>query len=412
MAKVAKGADVAARQADDGTIMAGNTPEQFCQHFAAESPSQHVGARCEVQGARCGMTRACNWPNKLKNIGRDIMQGIRSASAMKGYRRAASVTGIIVGAGLALLSGSAAAQGAAASYPTRTVTVIVPFAPGAGTDIESRLYAQKLSEALGRSFVVDYKPGAGSTIGGAYVAKSAPDGYTLMSATPSNGIASLLYKDLTYDPIKDFAFISMMSKRPSMLIASNKFPPRDVREYMQYARDNPGKINMATSGAGGVAHLSMEHLHHATKTRVTFVHFKGGGPANVSVMSGQVDVVIASVAAMMNQIRAGKARAIGVTSLQRLKLLPDVPTVSEQALQGWEYAQWVGLTAPAATPRPIINKLAGELAKIAWDPELAQKFADDATEMIGNTPEQFTAYVVSEAARWKKLIDDIGIKLD
>lgn len=315
-------------------------------------------------------------------------------------------------AALAVPSGVALAQGAAANYPARTVTIIVPFAPGAGTDIESRLYAQKLSEALGRSFVVDYKPGAGSTIGGAYVAKSAPDGYTLMSATPSNGIASLLYKDLSYDPIKDFAFISMMSKRPSMLIGSNKFPARDVREYMQYARANPGKINMATSGAGGVAHLSMEYLHHATKTQVTFVHFKGGGPANIAVMAGQADAVISSLAAMINQVKAGKARAIGVTSLQRLKALPDVPTVAEQALPGWEYAQWVGLTAPAKTPKPIIDKLAGELARIAKDPELAQKFAEDATEIIGNTPEQFTAYVVSEAARWKKLIDEVGIKLD
>jgi len=335
------------------------------------------------------------------------MQGIRIASALRGSRLAATV-----GTALALLSGTALAQGAAANYPARAVTIIVPFAPGAGTDIESRLYAQKLSEALGRPFVVDYKPGAGSTIGGAYVARSAPDGYTLMSATPSNGIASLLYKDLTYDPIRDFSFISMMSKRPSMLIGSNKFPPRDVREYMQYARTHPGKINLATSGAGGVAHLSMEYLHHATKTKVTFVHFKGGGPANVAVMSGQVDGTIGSLAAMINQIRAGKARAIGVTSLQRLKMLPDVPTVAEQGLPGWEYAQWVGLTAPAKTPKAIIDKLAGELAKIARDPDLAEKFANDATEMIGNTPEQFTAYVVSEAARWKKLIDELGIKLE
>ena len=311
-----------------------------------------------------------------------------------------------------LLSGPATAQNAAANYPSRTVQIIVPFAPGAGTDIETRLYAQKLTEALGRSFVVDYKPGAGSTIGGASVAKATPDGYTLMSATPSNGIAALLYKDLPYDPIKDFAFISMMRKRPSMLIASNTFPPKDVKEYMDYARKFPGKINLATSGAGGVAHLSMEWLHWATKTKVTFIHFKGGGPANTAVMANQVDGVIGSVAAMMNQIKAGKARAIGVTSLQRLKPLPDVPTVAEQALPGWEYAQWVGLTAPAKTPKPIIDKLAGELAKIARDPELAQKFADDATEMIGNTPEQFTAYVVSEAARWKKLIEDVHITLE
>jgi tripartite-type tricarboxylate transporter receptor subunit TctC len=311
-----------------------------------------------------------------------------------------------------LLPGHALAQNAAANYPSRTVQVIVPFAPGAGTDIETRLYSQKLTEALGRPFVVDYKPGAGSTIGGNYVAKSTPDGYTLMSATPSNGIASLLYKNLPYDPIKDFAFISMMSKRPSMLIASNSFPARDVKEYMDYVRKNPGKLNLATSGAGGVAHLSMEWLHHATKTKVTFVHFKGGGPANTAVMAGQVDAVIGSVAAMMNQIKAGKARAIGVTALERIKLLPDVPTVSEQALNGFEYAQWVGMTAPAKTPKAIIDKLAGELARIARDPELAQKFADDATQMIGNTPEQFTAYVLSEAARWKKLIEETGITLE
>jgi tripartite-type tricarboxylate transporter receptor subunit TctC len=305
--------------------------------------------------------------------------------------------------------GEGLAQGAAA-WPARTVSVIVPFAPGAGTDIDTRVFSQKLGEAFGKTFVVDYKPGGGSTIGGAFVAKAAPDGYTLMSASPSIGIVSLLYKDLPYDPIKDFSFISMMTKRPSFLVAFPKAPFNSIAEYLAYAKANPGKINLGTSGAGGVAHLSLEWLHLSTNTKVTFVHYKGGGPSYAAVMAGQVDAVMAGPGSIIGQVRAGKVKVIGVTSLQRLSIVPNAPTVSEQGLPGFEYGQWVGLCAPAGTPSAIVGKLAAEIARIARDPELNKKYSEDATELIGNTPEQFTEHVRTEAARFRKLVEQTGIK--
>ncbi|MCG3770666.1 MAG: hypothetical protein JW384_01820 [Nitrosomonadaceae bacterium] len=302
-------------------------------------------------------------------------------------------------------------QRAADSYPSRVVTIIVPFAPGANTDIETRIYAQKLSEILGQSFLVDYKPGAGSTIGGAYVARSAPDGYTLMSATPSVSAAALQYKIMTYDPLKDFSYVSLMTKRPYLFVGSNKIPIKDPKEYLAYVRANPGKINFATSGNGSAGHLFAEWLHQVTKMDVTFIHFKGAGPSTAAVMSGEVDAVFVSVAAMMNQIKAGKARIIGVTSQKRLKMLPDVPTVSEQVLQGWEFSSWYGFAGPSAIPRPTIDRLASALAKIAKDPELEQKFSADGTEMIGSSSEQFKQFVASEFNRLKKVVEDGGIKL-
>ena len=302
-------------------------------------------------------------------------------------------------------------QRASDSYPSRAVTIIVPFAPGANTDIETRIYAQKLSEVLGQSFVVDYKPGAGGTIGGAYVARSAPDGYTLMSATPSVIAAALQYKNMTYDPLKDFSFVSLMTKRPYLFIGSNKFPIKDPKEYLAYARANPGKINFATSGNGSAGHLFAEWLHQATKMEVAFIHFKGAGPSTVAVMSGQVDAVFVSVAAMMNQVKAGKAHIIGVTSQKRLKMLPDVPTVSEQVLPSWEFSSWYGLAGPTAIPRPTIDRLASALARIAKDPEIEQKFSADGTEMVGSSPEQFAQFVASEFNRLKKVVEDGGIKL-
>ena len=218
------------------------------------------------------------------------------------------------------LSGPAAAQRPTDSYPSRPATIIVPFAAGAVTDIETRLYAQKLTESTGRSFVVDYKTGAGSMIGSAHVAKAAADGYTLLATTQAISIAPLLYKNLSFDPLKDFVFVSMMSKRAPMLLATPSLPVKSVTEYIAYARANPGKINIGTSGPAGGAHLSMVWLHHTTNTKATFIHYKGGALSFTALMGGEVDVTIGSVIAMMPNVRAGKARILAVTSAERAKL--------------------------------------------------------------------------------------------
>ena len=312
----------------------------------------------------------------------------------------------------AFLAGTVAAQRPADSYPSRAVTIIIPFAAGAVTDLETRLYAQKLTELTGRNFVVDYKPGAGSMIGTAYVAKAAPDGYTLLTASSSLSIAPLLYKNLGFDPIKDFAFVSMISKRAPLLLAMPSLPVKNVAEYIAYAKANPGKLNIGTSGPSGGAHLSMEWLHHSTRTKATFIHYKGGSLSFTALMSGEVHVAIGSVIAMMAQVRAGKAKILGVTSSERVKLLPDVPTVAEQGVPGFEYAPWLGFAVPRATPPAVVMRLNAELVKVAKAPELAERLADDATLMIGGTPEHFTQAVTAEAARWRKLIDETGMKLD
>lgn len=315
--------------------------------------------------------------------------------------------------GAAILhSATVAAQRAADSYPSRPVTIIVPFAAGAVTDLETRLYAQKLTELTGRTFVVDYKPGAGSMIGSAYVAKAAADGYTVLVATPSLSIAQLLYKQLSFDPIRDFAFVSMISKRAPLLLATPSLPVKNVAEYIAYARANPGKLNIGTSGPTGGAHLSMEWLHHSTKTKATFIHYKGGAPSFTALMAGEVHVAIGSLIAMMGQVRAGKARILGVTSAERVKILPDIATVAEQGVPGFEYAPWLGIAAPRATPADIVSRLNAEVVKVAKTPELAARLADDATLMIGSTPEQFAQAVAQEAGRWRKLVDETGMKLE
>ena len=311
-----------------------------------------------------------------------------------------------------LLSASVAAQRPADSYPSRPVTVIVPFAAGAVTDLETRLYAQKLTELTGRTFVVDYKPGAGSMIGSAYVAKAAADGYTLLTATSSLSIAPLLYKNLSFDPIRDFVFVSMISKRAPLLLATPSLPVKNVAEYIAYARANPGKLNIGTSGPSGGAHLSMEWLHHSTHTKATFIHYKGGAHSFTALMAGEVHVAIGSLIAMMGQVRAGKARILGVTSAERVKILPDIPTVAEQGVPGFEYAPWLGFALPRATPAAIVARLNAELVKVARTPELAERLADDATIMIGSTPEQFSQAVAVEAGRWRKLVDETGMKLE
>jgi tripartite-type tricarboxylate transporter receptor subunit TctC len=308
----------------------------------------------------------------------------------------------------AALSAPAAAQRPADSYPARAVTVIVPFAAGAVTDLEARLYAQKLTELTGRTFVVDYKPGAGSMIGTAAVARAAPDGYTLLVATPSLSIAPLLHKNLGFDPINDFTFVSMVSKRAPLLLATLSLPVKNVVEYIA----NPGKLNIGTSGSTGGAHLSMEWLHHSTNTKATFIHYKGGAHSFTALMAGEVHVAVGSLIAMMGNVRAGKAKILGVTSAERVKILPDIPTVAEQGVPGFEYAPWLGFAVPRTTPAAIVARLNAELVKVARTPELAERLADDATLMIGSTPEQFTLAVNTEAARWRKLVHETGMKLE
>lgn len=309
----------------------------------------------------------------------------------------------------ALLPGATCAQTDA--YPSRPVTMIVPLSPGAAVDIETRLYAQKMSDAMGKPFLVDYKPGAGTTIGGAFVARAAPDGYTLLSLTPSLTIATLAYPKLSFDPAKDLTLLSLMSKRPSLFIVPNSMPAKNMQEFMAYARANPDKTNLGTSGAGGIGELGLAWLQLMAGTKAQLVHYKGGAPSYKAVIAGEVQAVFGSLAAMGANIKAGKARAIAVTTSERTRVLPDLPTIAEQGFPGFEYSQWIGVAGPGGLPAPIVNKLSAEFSKAAKAPDIEEKLASDGTLMVGSTPEQFRQHFASEAARWRKVAQDTGVKL-
>ena len=305
---------------------------------------------------------------------------------------------------------TAIAQGAG-DYPNKPVSWIVAASAGGGTDFETRLYAIKVSEALGKPFVVDYKPGAGSTIGAAYVAKAAPDGYTILTMTPSHTISPMVYPNLPYDLIKDFSGISLASKRPSLITVQPAFPAKDLKEYLAYAKAHPTEVNFGTSGAGTSGHLALEWMHKAAGVQVTYIHFKGGGPSLAAFLQGQLNAVISTAVGTLPQVKAGKARVLAVTTLERTQALPDVPSLHELGFTGFEYAQFVAVVAPAKTPAPIREKLSGELAKIVKSPDIASKLSNDGTIMIGSTPEFVSKYLADEAARWRKIVTDTGIKL-
>ena len=303
----------------------------------------------------------------------------------------------------------------AQNYPTRPVTIIHPYPPGGSTDPEARVYAQKLQENLGVPFLVEARPGAGTTIGSAIVAKAAPDGYTLLSIGSSYTIAPLVYPNLPYDPVKDIAPLSLMSRRSSLIVVHHSLPVKNIAEFAAYARANPGRINVGTSGAGGVTHLSIEWLLHGTgiKPYVTVVTYKGGGPMFVDLLAGRTQMALGSVLATGPQVKAGKMRAIGSSGITRNKAFPDLPTVAEQAVPGYDYTFWMGVGAPAATPAAIIGKLSAELMKIARDPSVAQKLSEEGSmETVGSTPEQFRKHIVTEIATWKKVVADTHFKLE
>ncbi len=303
----------------------------------------------------------------------------------------------------------------AQSYPNKPVTIIHPYPPGGSTDPEARLYASRLQDNLGVPFLIDARPGGGTTIGTAIVAKAPPDGYTLLSIGSSYTIAPLAYPSLPYDPVKDIAPIALMSRRSSFIVVPASLPVKNLGEFVAYARVNSGKVNAGTSGAGGVTHLSIEWMLYGTgiKKDVTVVTYKGGGPMFIDLMAGRLQVALGSVLATLPQIKAGKLRAIASSGATRNPAMPDLPTVAEQGVPGYDYAFWMGMGAPGATPPAIINRLSAELIKVARDPSVGQKLSEEGSmEMVGSTPDVFRKYIVAEIARWKKVVADTNFKLE
>lgn len=321
-------------------------------------------------------------------------------------RRVAGFAAATIGV---LWSVAAAAQDAADAWPAKPVTIIVPLSPGAAVDIETRLYAQKLSQSLGRNVLVDYKPGAGTTIGLGHVAKAPPDGYTLASITASSTIATLAYPGLAFDPLKDLALVCLMTYRPTLFIVNSRTPFRTVRDLVAYAKAHPGKVNAGTSGAGSLGELSWGSFMRGAGVKLTLVHYKGGAPANIALIGGEVDIIWGGFASSMAHIKSGKVRVVGISTLERSRLLPEVPTIAEQGVPGFTYLQWIGVAAPAATPPAIVGKLNAELVKVARDPEILRRLSDDGTVAVGSSPERFREMFQEEAARWRKVAAETGV---
>lgn len=311
-----------------------------------------------------------------------------------------------------LFSGAALAQDKADAYPSKPFVFVVPVAVGGPNDLEARLYAAKMSGLTGQQFIVDNKPGAGTRIGTAYVAKAKPDGYTLLVVTGNFTTIPALHKDLPFDTIRDFAPVSLMSKRPLVLFSYPSFPAKTFGEYIAYAKANPGKINFGTTGVGGISHLLGSWMHSATNTKVTFIPYKGTGPMLPDLFAGRVDVHVTILPYTLPLIKSGKVRPLAITDDKRSKLLPDLPTVAEQGIPGYNYASWHGYAAPGATPAATVTKLSEGFARVAKAPDVAGPSEAEGHVMVGSTAAQFRQLIVTETDRWRKVVQDAGIRLE
>ena len=305
---------------------------------------------------------------------------------------------------------SALAQG---NYPNKPMRWIIPFAPGGGTDVIARPIALKLGEVLGQAIVYDNRGGGGGFVAAEAVAKAAPDGYTLLvGSTNTHLFPTLLYDKLPFDPVKDFAPITNFVTVPNVLVAHPSFPAKNIRELAAYAKANPGKISWASSGNGSGGHLALVMFAQEVGTKVVHVPFKGAGPALTAMLSGDTHLLFANTGVFLAQIKSGKLRPLGVAWSTRLPVLPDVPTLNESGFANFESSSFYGLLAPAATPRPIIDKLYTELARIIKSPESMERLAGVGAIPVANTPEQFAEATRIEVAKWAKVTKENGIKAD
>lgn len=331
----------------------------------------------------------------------------------KQYRR--STLAAIVVTALLSIAGGVAAQTA---WPNKPVRIVVPFAPGGTTDILARAVAPELSKAFGQQFVVDNRAGAGGNVGAEIVAKSPGDGYTLLMGTVgTHGINKALYAKLPYDPQKDFAPITLVAGVPNVMVMNadkaKALGINSVNDFIKYAKANPGKLNMASSGNGTSIHLAGELFKSMTGTFMTHIPYRGSGPALMDMVAGNMDVMFDNLPSSMAQIKAGKLKALAVTSAQRSAAMPDIPTIEEAAgLKGFEASSWFGLLAPAGTPADVVNRIQQETAKALNSPAIKEKLLAQGAIPSGNTPAEFTRLIDAEHKKWAKVVRDSGAKVD
>ena len=307
----------------------------------------------------------------------------------------------------ALWAGPAAAQ----SYPTHPVRVLVGFSPGGGVDISARLMAAKLSEILGEQFIVENKPGAGTNIAAAEVAKSAPDGYTLFMNSPAVVINTALYARPPYK-LSDFTGVSIFAATTNLLVVPASFEAKTVQDLIRIAKEKPGTLNYSSAGQGTTQHLAGELFKLRTGTKIVHVPFKGSGPSMQALLGGQVQMTFVNPVAAGGQVKAGKLRALAVTDKRRTEILPDVPTMEEAGVKGVEVTLWYGLLAPAATPRDIVEKLGQAVGRATKDPAVRAALKKQGADPVGNTPAEFNAYLEEEHERWSEVVKVSGARVE
>jgi len=314
----------------------------------------------------------------------------------------------------ALLFAIVLAAGAASGqpYPSRPVRLIVPTGPGGGTDLVGRVIAQKLSQSLGQTFVVDNRGGAGTTLGTELAAKSPPDGYTLVLEHVSLAFNTSYYRKLPYDAQKDFAPVALAAIQPYIVTVHPSLPATSVRELVALARARPGAIAYGSGGPGSGPFMGAELLKFMTKTNMLHVPYRGAGLAFNDLISGQVQVMVATASLALPHTAAGRVRALAVTSAKRIPARPELPTVAESGVPGFDFSTWYGVLAPAGTPRAIVDKLNGEITRIMDDPETQRRFAGEGLDVLKSTPAEFAAFIARDIGKWAKVVKATGLHAD
>ena len=305
-----------------------------------------------------------------------------------------------------------AAAAAAQGYPTRPVRLVVGFTPGGGVDINARLLAPKLSEYLGQQVIVENKPGASTNIANEFVAKSAPDGHTLLINTSAIAINMSLFRNLPFDTLRDFAPVSIVSESPNVLVVNAKLAAQNVKELIAMARANPGKLNYSSAGVGTTQHLAGELFKLRAQTFIVHIPYKGTAPSMAALIAGEVDLAFANIPSIQGHLKSGRLRALATAAAARDPQLPDIPTMKEAGLEGVEVSVWYGVLAPAATPREIVQKLADGIQRATRDADTRKRLVEQGAAPVGNTPEEFGKILREEVARWAEVVKVSGARAD
>lgn len=305
----------------------------------------------------------------------------------------------------------AGAPAFAQTFPAKPIRFLVGFPPGGTNDIVARALAPKLSENLGQQVVVENRGGANTAIASELMARAAPDGHTILLNAPGHATNPALIK-LSFDPVKDFAFITLVAESQNLLVVHPSFPPKNVKELIAISRKHPGAINYGSSGIGTTVHLSAELFQYLTRVQWVHIPYRGGGPAVPELIAGQTVLYFGNLPTVIQHARAGRLRPLAVTGAKRSAAAPDIPTVAESGVPGYEVTTWYGISAPAKTPRPIIERLNTEAVRALNSPDLRERLSGLGAEAVGNTPEQYSAFVQNEIAKWGKVIKAAGVKVE